>query len=432
MAFTGYAALGNSVPSIILHGFPQAPAWVLVTANMAIVIHMASAFQARRNGAGPRCIGGRGTCKQAPPEAGTRPRHAPAPRRPPVPACLHAASDLQVFAQPMFDLMESWIKAWHIRKERKRAGAGAGAAAGAASAVRKQPAFEPIAEEASGGSGAMGSKAPSAQPSQLSPFQSVDAEAAVAGGDVVMLQDVGRLGRRQMSVRMSEGGLVARNSAPIPDLLPLRGEGLRACCLLACSAGVAWRTLQLSAAARLLPPSCCGNATERQRHHRPPASLPCPAGYDQQATLSRRHGLSTKASTQWSMGRLASVLGSRASMYVVTAGAANEHVPLNETGFFLPFWQVRCGGAGGPAGRSLGGARAGRKTGGRARPQPRSCGCPRCCLIARTCCRTAYVAAPRCGLLPVPVALSRVCSASSCGRPLSAPSRCSRAACPSF
>jgi len=36
---------------------------------------------------------------------------------------------------------------------------------------------------------------------------------------------------------------------------------------------------------------------------------------------------------------MAAALGSRA-MYLVDTGAANEHVPLNETGYLLPLWQV--------------------------------------------------------------------------------------------
>ena len=51
---------------------------------------------------------------------------------------------------------------------------------------------------------------------------------------------------------------------------------------------------------------------------------------------------------------MAAALGSRA-MYLVDTGAANEHVPLNETGYLLPLWQVGGAACVSGAGESCGG-----------------------------------------------------------------------------
>lgn len=42
---TGYAALGSNTPGELLNGFPDAPNWVIVVANLAVCVHMISAIQ---------------------------------------------------------------------------------------------------------------------------------------------------------------------------------------------------------------------------------------------------------------------------------------------------------------------------------------------------------------------------------------------------
>ncbi|EFN54340.1 hypothetical protein CHLNCDRAFT_24724, partial [Chlorella variabilis] len=45
VASTGYASMGDAVPGEVLDGFTDAPPWVLIVANLAICVHMLSAFQ---------------------------------------------------------------------------------------------------------------------------------------------------------------------------------------------------------------------------------------------------------------------------------------------------------------------------------------------------------------------------------------------------
>ena len=42
VSVTGYAALGNDVPGSIVLGFPYAPAWVTILANLMVLIHLVS------------------------------------------------------------------------------------------------------------------------------------------------------------------------------------------------------------------------------------------------------------------------------------------------------------------------------------------------------------------------------------------------------
>lgn len=67
VAVVGYCALGNEVPGMVLAGFPDAPNWLIMLANVCILVHMLVAFQ--------------------------------------------------TYAQPMFDTIESWIKALLLRRQ---------------------------------------------------------------------------------------------------------------------------------------------------------------------------------------------------------------------------------------------------------------------------------------------------------------------------
>ncbi|KAL4431936.1 hypothetical protein ABPG77_000203 [Micractinium sp. CCAP 211/92] len=89
VAVVGYCALGNDVPGMVLAGFPQAPNWVIMLANVCILIHMLAAFQ--------------------------------------------------TYAQPMYDTIESWIKALMLRREQGKAPQGA--------AVKTEPAPTAATEE---------------------------------------------------------------------------------------------------------------------------------------------------------------------------------------------------------------------------------------------------------------------------------------------
>ena len=217
-------------------------------------------------------------------------------------------SAFQLFAQPIFESVESWLKAWRIQRER-RAASGAGAAAPApapamppakagsvARTLRASP-FDAIAEEPSE---QKGSKLGSHTPSRVE----LVADDALGGG-------------RLMSVRASDvEGLTVRNSVPIPDLLPSGGWVPRRRSS-AVAAAASWRSgLAVSRASMYLVDTgerlqqwlgwrvrsgtgrACRRPTVPPVAH-PPPPAPC------------------------------------------CAGATNEHVPLNETGYLLPLWQVR-------------------------------------------------------------------------------------------
>lgn len=103
------------------------------------------------------------------------------------------------------------------------------------------------------------------------------------------------------------------------------------------------------------------------------AMLHCSQTWDTWEHLGHPPALPRAAPPPCSM---AAALGSRA-MYLVDTGAANEHVPLNETGYLLPLWQVSRGG-GGQAGR--GSSRgAGRRVGWHTQQPP-------CCAGAQVAC----------------------------------------------
>lgn len=164
-----YSALGNSVAGEVLDGFEQAPNWVLVVANFAIVIHMIMAWQ--------------------------------------------------VWAQPVFSSVESHIKAYRIKKQL----AAAGASTAPSTDDKLGDGGKPV------GAPALGYKSPSGhKPSPFDVHHEVHHLPAVAEADVedgspdVLAQaasGLSSLRSRAVSVRAS-GAMSVVNSAPIPDLVP--------------------------------------------------------------------------------------------------------------------------------------------------------------------------------------------------------------------
>eukprot|EP00887_Chlorella_sp_A99_P001284 scaffold14.g1284.t1 len=106
VAVTSYAALGNDVPGEVLEGYLQAPAWPLVLANLAVAVHLISAYQ--------------------------------------------------VLAQPIFEMVESSIKAGINRLQQRHAGDKAG---GSASSERSPAAAEAAVTSAVAGRVSPGSRA---------------------------------------------------------------------------------------------------------------------------------------------------------------------------------------------------------------------------------------------------------------------------------
>lgn len=224
-----YAALGNDVPGEVLEGFEQAPDWVMILANILIAVHMVTAWQ--------------------------------------------------VWAQPVYETIESHVKARFLRRQLAvRDGAAAAAAEGKAGAAADKEAeghLPAVAEDVLEGGGSL---------------------SAGGASTAVSLRGSSTLSSRRMS-RRSMGTMSVSNSAPIPDLVPQdwhpRSERLR----------------PVHSSADNLPTLAASNTTSKG--------------------LSHHH-----------LGRLSALssLGS-AAMYHLDTGAANERVPLNDQGYLLPFWQ---------------------------------------------------------------------------------------------
>lgn len=236
----------------------------------------------------------------------------------------------QVFAQPIFDTVESHLKAYRIRKQQAAAASGAGAAA-AAALERKSAGESPSAGKEADAAVAAGAvlavqpspfdTAPSQPGAQLAPgaaatanplfapagsaaLQAAEAGGAASGALTGLGSGEARLGScvlgtaPLMSVRFTESGLAVANSAPIPTLLPPGGErvtGALLCPLLRPPHARTSASASASAAAALTlrhpvhpftcPPRC------------PPACLafavPCrlaPRGVVCAATLQRARG----------------------------------------------------------------------------------------------------------------------------------------------
>ncbi|KAL4422904.1 hypothetical protein ABPG75_009101 [Micractinium tetrahymenae] len=250
-----YAALGDDVPGEVLQGFEQAPNWVMVVANFFIVIHMITAWQ--------------------------------------------------VWAQPVFETLESHLKAFRLRRRSQQA------ALEEWNEGKEGPGPLPKASggAANGGPGAghsMGSAAPPHLPplSEAEVESGLDAQHSGLSTGSLAPQASGPMRLRRMSAR-SSGGLVLHNSAPLPDLVP-QGGALQG-----------WQRRKWSVDEDL------GASLDGASHREDGGS----AGQDHHHAHSHLHRLS-----------VVSRLGSQA-MFHLDTGAANEHVPLNDQGYLLPFWQ---------------------------------------------------------------------------------------------
>lgn len=227
VAVTGYAALGlneQTMPGEVLEGFTDAPAWPVIIANLAIAVHMISAYQ--------------------------------------------------IFAQPMFDTVESHIKAFIIKREKKRAGLNTTNTVGAGATSKAAATLTATASASAGSASKL--DAPNSHPHhhhQPSPFDAIT-EPSVG---------VQELASNDMD-KMEEGGLVVQNSAPPPDLVPEKG----------------WVPTHI-----------------RKRFHDDAS----------EADLT----------TQGMVAQLGTALGSQCMCHLDT-GAANEHVPLNDQGYFMPLY----------------------------------------------------------------------------------------------
>ena len=224
-ATADYAALGNTVPGEVLErptdptqgiGFNSAPTSIILIANFCIVIHMISAYQASvglgvRDGVQSEGVRGRGSALTA--------------SDPPSPAPPPSLPSAQVWAQPIFESIESNIKAIVLKRQAKqRAAAGDGDGkdhSGSGGAALDHPhahhhhdlhKLPVVAEDGLEVDGTATSL----------DFSRGGSAGVVAGGTGGM--------RKRMSSRGSDQNLIV-NTDPIPDLLPLGGQhaGARTC-----------------------------------------------------------------------------------------------------------------------------------------------------------------------------------------------------------
>jgi hypothetical protein len=167
----------------------------------------------------------------------------------------------QIFAQPIFDTVESHIKAFMIKREQKRAGLDTAEAGDAGNATGKAaPSASALASAGSSSKVAPpGSHHHTYHPHhphhphhQPSPFDTITEEPssgvqeaasgnidkAEAGGDggdddgCALGPALSTLRSRRMSVRVSGDGMLVQNSCPIPDLVPWKGASV---CSRSCS-----------------------------------------------------------------------------------------------------------------------------------------------------------------------------------------------------
>jgi hypothetical protein len=188
----------------------------------------------------------------------------------------------------MFDTVESHIKAFIIKREKKRAGINAANTVGGVGATSKAAATltaPPATTSASAGSAskldALNSHLhPNHQPSPFDAITEPSAgvqelasndmgrmEAGFTGGDgddgCELAPALSTLSSRRISVRVSAGGMVVQNSAPLPDLVPEKGTLVcRRSCSLVSRAG-SWELNGLPGPRRCLhvtvtfTPGCC-------------------------------------------------------------------------------------------------------------------------------------------------------------------------------
>lgn len=231
VACTGYASLGDATPSLILSGFTDAPQWAVLLAHFAIVVSMMTTWQ--------------------------------------------------IFAQPVFDLLESKIKAWRIRRQLQHA----------------HPKAAPAAPDSSRGKGtSAGSMTPMPSSARLA-LPAESEEVRMEAGALPLPESP--LGPGRLCARCLPTGQLVLNSSPVPDMLPSEGWAHQKSFMK--------RTLSVELLAE---------------------AAPAPK------TPKTPRGAHAAAST------LAAVLDqSRTGMYHNAPGLTNEHVPLNDTGYLLPLPQ---------------------------------------------------------------------------------------------
>ncbi|PSC67392.1 Amino acid permease 2 [Micractinium conductrix] len=251
-----YAALGNGVPGEVLEGFEDAPDWLLIVANLLICVHMITAWQ--------------------------------------------------VWAQPVFDTIESHLKARRIRKQSAAAGL--------------PPAGGGIFADAEPSASAGGSMAKEHQEHQPSPFDVAAPKAEASGAGAHPPQPY--VHWEPPLVVVAEASQSGEDmAAPSIDLEAHGSQALA----LALSYKGKLRSGQLSAR---------GSGASLVFNTNPLPDLLPPGGW----TSSRRLAHADLERRSSRLSSVGSRLGSQA-MYHLDTGAANEHVPANDAGYLLPFWQ---------------------------------------------------------------------------------------------
>lgn len=185
-------------------------------ANIAIAVHMYSAFQVFAQVSLPAPSHAR-PCAGLLMTLSTRFLLTCLPSTPP-PLCPF---------QPLFETIESWVKASRIKRHLRKARGAASTAIENTDADDFKPSLPGVAEAPSGSipSGSIASPFDSAA-SGLVPLPEGAAISAAESGTLDTLGSAQRsgLGSRPLSVRLTASGIAVCNSAPIPTLLPPGGE----------------------------------------------------------------------------------------------------------------------------------------------------------------------------------------------------------------
>ncbi|PRW32837.1 Amino acid permease 2 [Chlorella sorokiniana] len=231
----------------------------------------------------------------------------------------HMITAIQVFQQPLMESIESQIKAYQLRRQQRKAAAGGAVHPGKVEGAHHLPAITE-ADEAKQDGSKKTLDTPTTLP--LSPFADTPAVAAAAteagnGAEAVrVLSASGRAGTAGALPPVLSGMLGSHGSVAVAPAASGLGSQRLMSVRLTANSGLVYN----SAPIPTVLPSEDWKPSRRMAHHTGDVRL----------TASGR-----RAST---LGSLAHALG-RDSMYAADTGFCNEEVPLNEHGFYAPFWQ---------------------------------------------------------------------------------------------
>ncbi|PRW33070.1 Amino acid permease 2 [Chlorella sorokiniana] len=236
----------------------------------------------------------------------------------------HMITAIQVFQQPLMCTIESYVKARQLRRQQRKAVGGGAVQLGKLSGEHHLPAISESEESDSKKN--LDASSQDAAALRASPFAdspSVVAAATEAGNGPAaarVLSATGQLGTADAALSGGVGVLRSHGSVALAPAASGLGSQRLMSVRLTANSGLVYN----SAPIPTLLPSEDWKPTGRLARHTADLHLTA-SGRKQRQVCS-------------TLGSLAHALG-RDSMYAVDTGFCNEEVPLNEHGYYVPFWQ---------------------------------------------------------------------------------------------